>query len=173
LIRLKAPIPLFDKNDRTKSNVLPVCLPWNRNDPGRELDSDNSNELLVLGWGQTTNNPIQRCQNFRRVGAGVFILQQLAVPFVSWRNCKEQFGLSNDSTFVFDEESQFCAGGIKGKDSCNGDSGGPLVTRNSFKDPWFQIGLVSFGPEKCGDGRPGFYTNVVAHLPWIEKNLEP
>jgi len=171
LIRVNESIPLFDKTNIKKSNVIPICLPWNRNDPGRELNSGKDEFLLkVLGWGQTTNDPGKRCSNFRRLRAGAGILQQLDVPFISWRDCKKKAKLPQG--WEFDIETQICAGGIEGEDSCNGDSGGPLITR-SAKDPWFQVGVVSFGASECGNGVPGFYTNVVPYLPWIEKNLEP
>ena len=62
---------------------------------------------------------------------------------------------------------------ITDKDSCGGDSGGPLVIRPSRNEPWFQVGVTSFGTSVCGKGVPGFYTNVVPYLRWIEKNLEP
>ena len=38
---------------------------------------------------------------------------------------------------------------------------------------WFQVGIVSFGTEKCGVGDPGVYSKVTAYLPWISDNLEP
>ena len=60
-----------------------------------------------------------------------------------------------------------------GKDSCNGDSGGPLFIREGTSDPWEQIGLVSFGSVKCGNGVPGVYTRIVHYLPWIESHLRP
>ena len=36
LIRVNEPIPLFSEDPR-KSSVIPVCLPWKENDPGRGL----------------------------------------------------------------------------------------------------------------------------------------
>ena len=64
---------------------------------------------------------------------------------------------------------------ISGSDSCGGDSGGPLmIERNSDAIPFMtQIGLVSWGPPKCGTkGAPGVYTNVRYFLPWILDNLD-
>ena len=61
---------------------------------------------------------------------------------------------------------------ILGKDSCNGDAGGPLVYKQLSDDPWYQVGIVSFGDE-CGEANvPGVYTRVEAYLSWIENNLE-
>ena len=43
-----------------------------------------------------------------------------------------------------------------GKDSCNGDSGGPLIQKaKGVGNPWFQVGVISFGTSKCGVGQPG------------------
>ena len=60
-----------------------------------------------------------------------------------------------------------------GYDACSGDSGGPASYRTTLNSPWYQLGIVSFGPRKCGQkDRPGVYTKIEAFLPWIEKNLE-
>ena len=62
---------------------------------------------------------------------------------------------------------------FSGHDSCSGDSGGPLVFRGLSSDPWYQIGVVSFGASECGsESLPGIYTRVDAFLPWIESKLE-
>ena len=61
------------------------------------------------------------------------------------------------------------------EDSCGGDSGGPLMTAkftNKIKR-WIQIGVVSWGPTRCGaKGKPGVYTNVQHYLKWILDNID-
>ncbi|KAF2881999.1 hypothetical protein ILUMI_24180 [Ignelater luminosus] len=72
--------------------------------------------------------------------------------------------------------SHMCAGGEKGKDSCNGDSGGPLMyrSRSTAGENWVIIGVVSFGPYGCGaEGEPGAYTRVTEFLDWIIDNIKP
>ena len=62
---------------------------------------------------------------------------------------------------------------ILGKGTCKGDSGSPLVYRDLGDDPFYQVGIASFGNIKCGlDGIPGVYTKVEAYLPWIESKLK-
>ncbi len=61
-----------------------------------------------------------------------------------------------------------------GVDSCNGDSGGPLAYKKSKpEDPWYLIGIVSYGTSLCGKGSPGVYTKVTSYLDWIERNMKP
>ena len=59
-----------------------------------------------------------------------------------------------------------------GKDSCLGDSGGPLVFREKSSEPWYQVGIVSYGTQICGIGEPGVYTKVEAYLSWIESKIK-
>ena len=76
----------------------------------------------------------------------------------------------------FDPQTHLCAGGEinfqeNRVDTCQGDSGGPMFVREFAGDPWFQVGIVSFGLIKnCGDGGT-FFTKVEAFLPWIESKM--
>lgn len=71
-------------------------------------------------------------------------------------------------------DSQICAGGVKGKDSCRGDSGGPLMTISADKANWYTVGIVSFGPTPCGfENWPGIYTRVANYVDWIIGKLKP
>ena len=113
LIRVNESIPFYDINNPRKSNVKPICLPWNRNDPGRELNSGNKGTTLkVLGWGYTTNDNDLKCLHLEQFGAGSGLIRELDVPFISWRECKEKANLS--AGFQVDLETQFCAGGEVG-----------------------------------------------------------
>ena len=47
------------------------------------------------------------------------------------------------------------------------------VVRNEVKKVWYQVGIVSYGPERCGTGVPGVYTNVASYISWIRRNLSP
>jgi secreted trypsin-like serine protease len=105
-------------------------------------------------------------KNFREYSAASKTLQKVDIPAVTDEKCKETYR-------SLDSDQQLCAGSELGKDSCGGDSGGPLVLRTGPTTPWYQVGIVSFGPKQCGTGRPGVYTKVEAFLPWIDENLQP
>merc|ERR1739848_775955 len=155
-----------DYQNKKSSNVIPICLPWNINDPGRQIY--HVERLKVLGWGKTTNDNTAAYESYKKIGAGSNILQQLDVPAISNRKCKTYLNLND-----INSRDQLCAGAEEGKDSCGGDSGGPLIKRAQIGSPWFQTGVVSFGSSQCGTGYPGIYTRVAAYLTWIEEKLKP
>ncbi|XP_029728350.2 CLIP domain-containing serine protease B15 isoform X2 [Aedes albopictus] len=73
--------------------------------------------------------------------------------------------------------SQLCVGGDPGKDSCRGDSGGPLMMAQASADSssrarWYQVGLVSLGPEQCGGMIPGIYVKLADYQDWIEATVD-
>lgn len=58
-----------------------------------------------------------------------------------------------------------CAGGVEGRNNCYGDSGGPLIAEdssNTLNTYSYLVGIVSVGPNKCGqNGYPGVYTVIM------------
>jgi len=169
LIRLNEPVPLYD-DDPKSSNVRPVCLPWQENDPGRDLKENK--KAVVTGWGRvkTSLKDLERKQKF---GASARNLLYVRLPIAN-QVCEDDPDLEQ----YWDPETKICAGGKQGQDACQGDSGGPMVIRDTSDDPWYQIGLVSFGLENiCGgaknrEKKPGVFTKVVNYLPWIESKLK-
>ena len=96
------------------------------------------------------------------------VLYEFQVPILS--DC-ESGGLKREKVKV---ETQICAGGEKEKDSCRGDSGGGLFWRSDLTDntqPWYLLGIVSFGSTKCGNGHPAVYTRVSAYRTWITEKM--
>lgn len=97
------------------------------------------------------------------------VLLKATLPIVSSNDCLKVYKKKIPIT-----ESQICAGGEDGKDSCSGDSGGPLqiVGLNDEGQPvYYQEGIVSFGPKNCGtEGQPGVYTKVSYYTQWIMDN---
>ena len=95
------------------------------------------------------------------------VLQRLHVNNVDMKQCKDSF---KDETSPIYPTLQICAGGVEGKDSCNGDSGAGLIDAvriSPNKTRYNLAGIVSWGSEMCGDGKPGVYTRVAAFLDWI------
>lgn len=71
-------------------------------------------------------------------------------------------------------DTQLCAGGERGIDSCSGDSGGPLMqTARVRTAQMVQFGIVSFGRSTCSAERlaPAVYTRVASYAKWILDRL--
>ncbi|XP_008553594.2 uncharacterized protein LOC103575539 [Microplitis demolitor] len=132
--------------------IKPICLPNNGNLPQR---------LWVAGWGKTES----------RSESDVKL--KLVIPIADRQDCLTRYGNSAVSL----SNSQICAGGQRGKDSCRGDSGGPLMSVERAPDgsgKWTAVGVVSFGPSPCGmQGWPGIYTKVSDYTEWILRNMRP
>lgn len=135
--------------------VHPVCLPT------FEFFTTHNFEdikMEVVGWG------------VKNITTGEIsdVLEVVWLPIVPLEVCQ-------DSYFDIElSEKQICAGGVIGKDSCKGDSGGPVMKSFSIDGPprYFIIGIVSFGPENCGEGKtPGVNTRVDKYVMWILNNM--
>ena len=166
LIRLPSPA-------RPSQVVQVVCLPM------EALSSDTTKTGMVVGWGKTSNNQSISTKK------GIYSEKQQKLEVISlhnlpiWCSCIQVPILIDDCPRTrIDHDSQICAGGEKGKDSCNGDSGGGLFWREGALEdpesdkPWNLIGIVSFGSRSCGVGRPAVYTRVSAFLDWIQTSIE-
>ncbi|XP_009977998.1 PREDICTED: chymotrypsin-like protease CTRL-1 [Tauraco erythrolophus] len=93
-----------------------------------------------------------------RAQALAMSLQQVALPLVSQRQCRQYWG--NQIT-----SSMLCASGV-GASSCQGDSGGPLVYQNG--NIWTLIGIVSWGNSNCNVRTPAVYTRISRFRNWID-----
>ncbi|XP_052853303.1 spaetzle-processing enzyme-like isoform X1 [Drosophila gunungcola] len=78
----------------------------------------------------------------------------------------------NYRTFSFRPESQICAGGQDGTDTCKGDSGGPLMATigRSVNEFVYLAGITSYGGLTCGM-YPAVYTRTEKFIGWIQRNL--
>ena len=114
--------------------------------------------MWAAGWGKT------------EWGEASSLKLSVDLPGVDRASCNKRYN-GNTKNMVF-RETQICAGGVKGKDSCNGDSGGPLIRDENLY--WYQTGIFSFEPSKCGlDRVPFVYTNVASYIDWISSHMEP
>jgi len=140
---------------RESDFVSPICLPL----PSTFHYNISRSRMEVAGWGATD----KLARKFSDV------LKHVSVPYVGLEKCKGIYEVQR----VRLEDSQICAGGNEGEDSCSGDSGSGLMlesmeTGRPYDPRWIQVGIVSFGPWRCASrGVPAVYTNVTAYLPWI------
>ena len=96
-------------------------------------------------------------------------LQHIDLKIFDGDKCRSTYRMRGG---VLSEEGQLCAGGEKGRDSCKGDSGSVLMTHDTIPgetfESWRLIGIVSFGPKRCGtDNVPGVYSRVRHYVKWI------
>ncbi|XP_005185522.1 serine protease easter [Musca domestica] len=168
------PHPLYDPNSRNQANdiallrlernvqftdfISPICLPISSSLRSATFDGI---VMDVAGWGKTENMSVSDLKLKASVtGQGI-------------NECRSVYMRQN----IILEDSQICAGGQEGIDSCRGDSGGPLIsldTTNRVRAYYFLAGVVSFGPTPCGlEGWPGIYTRVGSFIDWITRNVEP
>uniref|UniRef100_A0A182YDK3 Uncharacterized protein n=1 Tax=Anopheles stephensi TaxID=30069 RepID=A0A182YDK3_ANOST len=126
--------------------IGPACLPnWSIGVP--ETVGQN---FTVTGWGRTKSfGGLKRKYKIEMMGRNVsacvkaYRLQAAEVPRI-----------------------HLCAGGVFRRDVCHGDSGGGLLRREA--NHWVLVGIISFGPYRCGVPLPGVYTNVAYYLDWIQ-----
>ena len=138
----------LDKEVDYNRQMYPICLP----EPD---DTFEDQVATVAGWGDIDPVP----GRFRlRLPDVLKKVNVTIIPQGGHRYCKR--------------ESKLCAGGEKGKDSCNGDSGGPMMCRFSDGEKFKLCGIVSYGTKYCGVGAPAVYTNVAKFVDWISKNTD-
>nr|ACN38234.1 serine protease 14 [Anopheles gambiae] len=141
----------FNREINYSSTIRAICLPLSNSLRNRKHAGLSS---YAAGWGKTETASASQKK------------LKVELTVVDVKDCSPAYrrnGISLDST-------QMCAGGIRGKDTCSGDSGGPLMRQ--MTGSWYLIGVVSFGPQKCGaPGVPGVYTNVAEYVDWIKDNI--
>lgn len=113
--------------------------------------------MVVTGWGYTEK------------GSKSPELLKAELPIVPIKECQMKYK-------IVQLNSQICAGGKTTSDSCSGDSGGPLHALSLVDSipRYVQQGIVSFGPQDCGQiALPGVYTRVAYYMDWVLDNLKP
>ncbi|XP_017484073.1 PREDICTED: putative serine protease 29 [Rhagoletis zephyria] len=144
LIRLDREIDFESEN----TEVSCVCEPY-------PLELLNTNQCIVLGWGQTTADSESSLSKQ---------LLQVGLPILSDAYCSQ---LERD----FSSHWALCAGFTDedNKDACKGDSGGPLLCPLAETSEVYSLaGIVSHGVG-CGSRlHPGYYTRVDRFIRWIE-----
>ncbi|XP_049290198.1 CLIP domain-containing serine protease 14D-like isoform X1 [Anopheles funestus] len=131
--------------------VKPICLPEPSTPNKEKLYFGN---MWAAGWGRTETATGSRYKLF------------VPLDEFDFQNCNETYQRRVKLSLT---DSQFCAMGSPGKDTCNGDSGGPLM--KPIKSLHYVVGIVSFGPQKCGSGVPAVYTRVDKFYDWIAGHM--
>ncbi|XP_060839761.1 phenoloxidase-activating factor 2-like isoform X2 [Rhopalosiphum padi] len=136
-------------------NVGTICLPSQNYVFSEET-------CYASGWGK---------DKFGKLGEYQSILKKVDLPIVPFGRCLKllrKTGLTQD--FIL-HESFLCAGGEKGKDTCQGDGGSPLICplKNNPKQ-YHQAGIVAWGVG-CNNEIPGVYVNVAKFREWIDEKM--
>uniref|UniRef100_A0A182QGH1 CLIP domain-containing serine protease n=1 Tax=Anopheles farauti TaxID=69004 RepID=A0A182QGH1_9DIPT len=137
----------LDREAECTEYIKPICLP----EPGTpRKDRLYFGTMWGAGWGRTENATGSR--------------YKLYVPLDLYDQgaCQESYQRRHKIPIT---DGQFCALGAPGKDTCSGDSGGPLM--KTLQAVHYAVGIVSFGPVKCGSGIPAVYTRVDRYYDWI------
>uniref|UniRef100_A0A182MYN1 Peptidase S1 domain-containing protein n=1 Tax=Anopheles dirus TaxID=7168 RepID=A0A182MYN1_9DIPT len=137
----------LDRPAEYNEYVKPICLP----EPGTpKKDRLYFGTMWGAGWGRTENATGSRYKMF------------VPLDVYDQDSCNEAY-LKRHKIPITD--GQFCALGAPGKDTCSGDSGGPLM--KPLQAVHYVVGVVSFGPVKCGNGIAAVYTRVDKYYDWI------
>uniref|UniRef100_A0A1W7R8K6 CLIP domain-containing serine protease n=1 Tax=Aedes albopictus TaxID=7160 RepID=A0A1W7R8K6_AEDAL len=132
--------------------VAPICVPTPEMDDSIDVGGSSFN---VAGWGTTKTGFASRRK------------MKVTLPGQTIETCNQAFASSN-VTFT---ETQLCAGGVNGKDTCKGDSGGPLMM--IMNNRWHLVGIVSLGTTPCGTQKmPAVYTRFGKYLDWVAGKIE-
>ncbi|KAH8347064.1 hypothetical protein KR059_004576 [Drosophila kikkawai] len=136
--------------------IKPICV---KTSHGNNLWNSFSEEtkFKIAGWGSTN----------KRQSSSILMTSSIVQrkPHLCWKRYKRHW-----------PESQLCAGGIDGNDTCVGDSGSPLMATIDVGSGQYVYlaGITSYGPTPCGfPGWPGVFTRTAAFIDWIQLNLRP
>lgn len=147
-------IRLSEPANFSLDSMKPICLPTTEN---LQKEASLEEKGLAAGWG-ITEKDIQSN-----------VLLSVELPIVSKEKCIEMY-----KNLLQLSDSQFCAGGMIGKDACSGDSGGPLLYTSKQENQmrYMQRGIVSSGLKDCAPGGvPTVYTKVSYYIEWILNNM--
>ncbi|XP_055917330.1 phenoloxidase-activating factor 2-like [Eupeodes corollae] len=149
LLFLKSPFDLAQ-------HINTVCLP----PPGFVFDFS---KCFATGWGkdQFENGKYQN------------ILKKIELPIVPSYVCQDNLRKTRLGNYFKLNPSFICAGGERGKDTCEGDGGSPLVCPiETAENRFYQSGIVAWGIECGKENVPGVYVNVALFREWIDEELE-
>lgn len=114
----------------------------------------------VVGWGNMSATEYDFYP---------FKLQEVQVPVVSNRECRDVFEQKGQSPTSI-THNMLCAGKLSGgEDSCQGDSGGPLMVQQAGR--WVLAGVVSWGDGCALPLNYGVYSRVSKLAGFIDEKI--
>lgn len=144
LIRLQEPVELAP-------HINVACL------PAQGESFDTAKACYATGWGK---------DKFGKAGVYSVIMKKVDMDVVSNPRCENLLQKTRLGPRFKLHKSFLCAGGEKGKDTCQGDGGAPLVCK--VGDQYRQAGIVAWGIE-CGlQDSPGVHARVASYRDWID-----
>jgi len=148
-----ADLALLHLREPSTRTVLPLDQASDGNVETRAL------RTTVIGWGYDGQKYADA-------------LRQVSLPLFDHARCRAIYADATGEPLLV-SDGMLCAGYENGgKNVCFGDSGGPLMIPTTTAPGWKQVGIVSWGPWSCGDGRyPNVYTRISTYQPWIDACL--
>jgi len=155
MVKLIRPVSFTDM-------IRPICI-FQDSDKEESESRDISSVFTVAGWGRTerarSSSLLQWTQLLEVTPDQCSLVYAAAAS-------NGQLGPLQDISIL---QSQLCAQGEGGTDSCSGDSGGPLMEQ--INTLWYLSGVVSFGTNECDSSLPGVYTNIKFFYDWILETI--
>lgn len=133
----------------------PICL------RGDKSELTVGRRTIIAGWGRVAHTSTRSNR-----------LEALELPLAPWETCQRVYGPTGalKSTKALGDQLM-CVGG-EGRDVCQGFGGSPLVIKEN--GIFWQIAILSFGSDACGEQRiPSVYTGIAHFIDWIHENLPP
>ncbi|XP_069141752.1 LOW QUALITY PROTEIN: mannan-binding lectin serine protease 1-like [Argopecten irradians] len=150
LIELDAPV---EYNRR----IRPICL--------QSLEAIEG-VFMNRQLGRTVGRVVGCGRVHERITETPPYVRDVYVPYVDRRFCSHARIGSGNFT-----DSMICAGYNRAYfgDACSGDSGGSMSMQRTADDPWFLVGIVSWGVGCDRPGHYGYYTHVAKFLDWVSR----
>ncbi|XP_060073469.1 uncharacterized protein LOC132553255 [Ylistrum balloti] len=137
--------------------IRPICL--------QSLEAIES-VFMNRRLGRTVGRVVGCGRVHERITETPPYIRDVFVPYVDRRFCSHARIGSGNFT-----DSMICAGYNRAYfgDACSGDSGGSLSMQRTSEDPWYLVGIVSWGVGCDRPGQYGYYTHAAKFLDWISR----
>lgn len=144
--------------DDSQQNVRTICLPAD----GQR--TAGGTRCLASGWGKDQYGSAGHLQT---------IMKRVELPLVASDVCEAQLQSTRLGVHFRLHPTFLCAGGERGRDTCQGDGGSPLVCPMLGEEAdqrYYHAGIVAWGIG-CGNETPAVYANVAAFRRWIDEQM--